>query len=89
MRNDFYKKPSPANDVYALILQDLEFAYQNLAKTYDDSAYLGRATCGAATAMLGKLHLNEHNYTIAKEYFKEILDSNLYMLTEDIGDNFD
>jgi len=89
MRNDFYKKPSPANDVYALILQDLEFAYQNLAKTYDDSADLGRATWGAATAMLGKLHLNEHNYTIAKEYFKEILDSNLYMLTEDIGDNFD
>lgn len=89
MRNDFYKKPSPATDVYALILEDLEFAYQNLPQSYDDSADLGRATWGAATAMLGKLHLNEHNYEGAKGYFKEILDSNLYMLTADIGDNFD
>jgi hypothetical protein len=46
-------------------------------------------TWGAATAMLGKFHLNEHNYEGAKEYFKEILDSNLYALTTDIGDNFD
>jgi tetratricopeptide (TPR) repeat protein len=89
MRDDFYKKPSPASEVYALILQDLEFAYQNLPQTYDDSADLGRATWGAATAMLGKLHLNEHNYAGAKEYFKEIMDANLYVLTADIGDNFD
>ena len=89
MRADFYKKPSPAADVYALILADLEFAYQNLPKTYDDSADLGRATWGAATAMLGKLHINEHNYEGAKSYFKEIIDSNLYALTANIGDNFD
>jgi hypothetical protein len=89
MRADFYKKPSPAADVYALIIADLEFAYQNLPKTYDDSADLGRATWGAATAMLGKLHINEHNYEGAKSYFKEIIDSNLYALTANIGDNFD
>jgi len=89
MRADFYKKPSPAADVYALILADLEFAYQNLPKTYDDSADLGRATWGATTAMLGKLHINEHNYEGAKSYFKEIIDSNLYALTANIGDNFD
>ena len=89
MRADFYKKPSPATDVYALILADLEFAYQNLPKTYDDNADLGRATWGAATAMLGKLHINEHNYEGAKSYFKEIIDSNLYALTANIGDNFD
>ena len=89
MRANFYKKPSPAADVYALILADLEFAYQNLPKTYDDSADLGRATWGAATAMLGKLHINEHNYEGAKSYFKEIIDSNLYALTANIGDNFD
>ena len=53
MRDEFYKKPSPASEVYALILQDLEFAYQNLPKSYDLSEDLGRATWGAATAMLG------------------------------------
>ena len=50
---------------------------------------MGRATWGAATAMLGKLHINEHNYDVAKGYFKEIIDSNIYSLTADIGDNFD
>ncbi len=89
MRNDFYKKPSPASEVNALILQDLEFAYQHLPQSYDNSSDVGRVTWGAATAMLGKFHLNEHNYEGAKEYFKEILDSNLYALTTDIGDNFD
>jgi hypothetical protein len=39
--------------------------------------------------MLGKFHLNEHNYEGAKGYFKEIIESNLYALTADIGDNFD
>lgn len=89
MRNDFYKKPSPAVDVYNLILEDLEFAYQNLPENYIDSQDKGRATWGAASAMLGKLHINEHNYEIAKKYFKEIIESNIYSLTDNIGDNFD
>lgn len=89
MRDEFYKKPSPASEVYSLILQDLEFAYQNLPQSYDDSSDLGRVTWGAATAMLGKLHINAQNYDIAKGYFKEIIDSNIYSLVADIGDNFD
>lgn len=89
MRKDFYKKPSPASEVYALILEDLEFAYQNLPQSYDNIEDLGRATWGAATAMLGKLHINEHHYDVAKGYFKEIIDSKIYSLTSNIGDNFD
>jgi len=89
MRSDFYKKPSPATKVYDLILTDLEFAYENLPMSYENSADLGRATWGAATAMLGKLHINEHNYEVAKAYFKEILDSNIYALTSNIAHNFD
>ena len=38
--------------------------------------------------MLGKLHINEHNYDTAKTYFKAILDSNGYSLTPHIGHNF-
>jgi hypothetical protein len=86
---DFYKSPSPAEDVYNLILSDLEFAYNNLPQQYQNNQDLGRATWGAATAMLGKLHINEHDYGAAKDKFKEILDSNLYSLTPNIGDNFD
>ena len=86
---DFYKSPSPANEVFNLIKSDLEFAYTNLPQQYESSQDLGRATWGAATAMLGKLHINARNYDLAKMKFKEILDSNLYSLTANIGDNFD
>jgi hypothetical protein len=86
-RDDFYKSPSPAEDVYNLILSDLEFAYEHLPKQYPNED-LGRATWGAATAMLGKLHINELDYISAKKYFGEILDSNLYSLVPNIGDNF-
>ena len=86
---DFYKPLSPAEDVYNLILSDLEFAYNNLPKQYENSQDIGRVTWGAAAAMLGKLHINEHNYTDAKDKFLEIINSNLYSLTANIGDNFD
>ena len=86
---DFYKSPSPANEVFNLIKSDLEFAYTHLPQQYENSQDLGRATWGAATAMLGKLHINARNYDLAKMKFKEILDSNLYSLTANIGDNFD
>ena len=55
---DFYKPLSPAEDVYNLILSDLEFAYNNLPKQYENSQDIGRVTWGAAAAMLGKLHIN-------------------------------
>lgn len=86
---DFYKSPSPAEDVYNLILSDLEFAYNNLPEQYENNQDIGRATWGAAAAMLGKLFINEHNYTDAKDKFQEIINSNLYGLTANIGDNFD
>ncbi|MDA9575881.1 RagB/SusD family nutrient uptake outer membrane protein [Flavobacteriaceae bacterium] len=86
---DFYKSPSPAEDIYNLILSDLEFAYNNLPEQYENNQDIGRATWGAAAAMLGKLFINEHNYTDAKDKFQEIINSNLYGLTANIGDNFD
>lgn len=86
---DFYKPLSPAEDVYNLILSDLEFAYNNLPEQYVNNQDMGRATWGAAAAMLGKLHINEHNYADAKDLFEEIITSNLYTLTANIGDNFD
>ena len=88
MRTDFYKTPSPAQEVLALIKSDLEFSYLHLPKTYNADDDQGRATWGAAAAMLGKLHINEHDYDTAKIYFKAILDSNVYSLTPHIGHNF-
>ena len=63
---DFYKSPSPANEVFNLIKSDLEFAYTNLPQQYENSQDLGRATWGAATAMLGKLHINARTIMILR-----------------------
>ena len=86
--DDFYQTPSPASEVFALILSDLEFAEKNLPLSYN-SANLGRATWGAAAAMLGKLHINERDFNQAKTYFQAIIESGIYSLTPNIGDNFD
>ncbi|MEL7531653.1 MAG: RagB/SusD family nutrient uptake outer membrane protein [Bacteroidota bacterium] len=86
---DFYKNPSPATEVFALILGDLEFAEANLPLVYASDDDLGRASWGAAAAMLGKLHINERDYAAAQPYFKQIIESGVYSLTANIGDNFD
>lgn len=87
-REELYQKLAPAEEVYNVILSDLEFAYNNLPKEYADEADLGRVTWGAAASMLGKLHINEKDFETAKRYFKEVIDSDLYDLVDNIEDNF-
>lgn len=70
-----------------VIIPDLEFAYDNLPTTYA-ATDKGRATWGAAAAMLGKVYLYAQDYNNAASYFKEVIDSNIYSLTTDIMDNF-
>ena len=64
VRSDFYKFSS-AQEVFSLIKSDLEFSYLHLPKSYNADEDQGRAT-GAAAAMLGKLHINEHNMILQK-----------------------
>ncbi len=88
LQEDFNKPLSPREDIYNLVKSDLEFAAANLPETRAaDQA--GRATWGSATAMLGKLHINERDYSTALGYFRSIVESGLYNLTPEIGWNFD
>lgn len=87
-REDLYQKLAPAEEVYNTILTDLEFAYENLPQEYANDDDTGRVTWGAAAAMLGKLHINEKDFETAKRYFKEIIDSDIYALVDNIEDNF-
>lgn len=70
-----------------IIIPDLEFAMANLPETWE-GADVGRITWGAATTMLGKVHLFEENWTEAANLFKQVIDSGIYALTRDITDNF-
>ena len=88
VEDDFNKPLSDREEILTtVILPDLMFARENLPESWDD-ANLGRATWGAATGMLGKVYLYEDDWDTAATYFKEIIDSGLYALVPNIGDNF-
>ena len=78
---------SPVGDIYELMINDLEFASNNLPlkSEYGDSD-LGRASKGAAQSLLGKVYLYSENYEMAETYFDQVMDSNEYQLLEDFSD---
>ncbi|WP_185154253.1 RagB/SusD family nutrient uptake outer membrane protein [Fulvivirga sp. M361] len=86
--SDFNQPLAPKEDVFALIDADLKYARENLPETWPPSD-VGRATWGAATAVLADLYINERDFATARDYLKEIIDSRLYSLTPEIGWNFD
>ncbi len=77
---------SPIASVYELIIDDLEFARENLPRKSEYSnSDLGRATWGAATALLGKVYLYDNDFPQAESLFGEVIDSGEYALM----DNFE
>jgi len=48
----------------------------------------GRATSGAAQALLGKLYMQTHQYEFASEQFIDVIESGQYRLLENYADNF-
>lgn len=91
--SEFYKTVSPAEEVEKFFLEDLEFAYANLSinyNNYKNAADRGRATKGAAAAVLGQQYLYKRDYAKAEVYFKDVITNPLYgySLTQNIGDNF-
>lgn len=76
-------------DIYQLIISDLELANNGL---WEKSEYapedLGRATKGAAQAMLLKVHLYNKNFAEAKRWGDSIILSNQYQLIANYADNF-
>lgn len=60
-----FKGKSPAADIYAFIIEDLTDAAQKLPETYGSSDN-GRATKGAANSLLGRVQMQNGDYTAAK-----------------------
>lgn len=74
--------------LYELIENDLTEAKKHLPTEYEDSGDLGRATWGAATALLGKTYMQQHKYGLAESEFQEVINSGLYELVPEFRDNF-
>ena len=81
-----YKAKSPAADVYALIIADLNDASAALPATYS-AADNGRATSGAANALLGRVQMQKGDYAAAKTALLKIYGK--YSLVANYMWNFD
>jgi hypothetical protein len=68
---------SSASDVYASIQNDLIFASENLAAI---ASQKGRATSGAALALLGKAYLYDKKYDMAAVTFDKLIATGNYRL---------
>jgi hypothetical protein len=77
-----------ADEVYTQIIEDLVAAKAGLPASYSSSADLGRATSGAAQALLAKVYLTRGSYALAAQEAGELITSNRYMLNAVFKDNF-
>lgn len=78
-----YSQPRVAkSEVYAKIIADLTDAEQKLPVSYAGND-IGRATRGAASALLGKVYLTAGDFTKAKDKLKEVVDAGTYKLLDD------
>ena len=81
-----YLAKSPAADVYALIISDLTAAVAALPASYGPSDN-GRATSGAANALLGRVQMQKGDYAAAKAALLQVYGK--YSLTAEYNWNFD
>lgn len=79
-----YKAKSPAADIYKLIISDLTDAASKLPTVAADQ---GRATKGAAYALLGRVNMQNGDYAAAKTAL--LNDYNKYSLVANFSNNFD
>jgi tetratricopeptide (TPR) repeat protein len=73
--------------VEAQVIADLQAAIPDLPNSYS-AAQLGRATKGAAQALLAKMYMQQHKYTEASALFTTLISSGRYSLVASYLDNF-
>ena len=81
-----FQGKSPATDIYAFIIADLTDAVQKLPDSYGASDN-GRATKGAANALLGRVQMQKGDYAAAKAALMTVYGK--YSLVDNYQWNFD
>jgi len=76
---------TPKAQVWAQIEKDLSDASALPTKTQWGTANDGRASTGAANALLGKVYMFEKKYPEAEVALKKVIDENTYSLLPDFG----
>lgn len=83
---DAYVARSPKADVYAAIIEDLEWSRDHLSSTY--RVGLGRATPMACTALLSKVYLEMGEHQLSADNAAIVINSNQFPLFTDFADLF-
>jgi hypothetical protein len=89
--NNYTPKRAPVAEVYAQIVADLQFADSNLPVTAasNDSLsikhQIGRATKGAADALLAKVYAQMGDYANCLVYCNKVIDGSQYTLLPDFA----
>ena len=84
---DGTKPRASADEVYAAIIADLTAAQTDLPISYSGND-LGRATSGAAAALLGRVYMQKGDYPNARTQFQKVINSGAYKLMDEYTDNF-
>ena len=83
---DAYEKDRiDQSKIYNQITDDLVYAEGSLPNFWGEGQE-GRATKGAALALLGKVYLTLHDFNNAKNKLEDVINSNQYELLTDYGD---
>ncbi len=91
VNSDEFQTRASKDDIYTVIISDLQFSVDNLPlKSATD---VGRATRGAAEALLAKVYLYDDgtgkpDYQKAYDLTKDIINSGQYALVSDYASNF-
>ena len=71
----------PVNDIYDFIISDLTDAEKLLPTTIPSNK--GKISIGAVKTLLAEVYLTMHNYDLAAQKLKEVIDMNAYSLVDD------
>jgi starch-binding outer membrane protein, SusD/RagB family len=77
-----------AEEIYNLIFDDLQYCETILPATYN-SSNTGRATSGAAKALMAKAYMQKGDFTNALDKSNEIIASGTYQLLPNLKDVYD
>ncbi len=74
------------DEIYALIVTDLQFAVDNLPVKGDANTEVGRASKGAAEGLLAKVYMYKANWQKVYDLTKDVISSGLYSLVKNKAD---
>jgi len=83
LKNDEFNTRASTDTIYQVIINDLQFAADNLPLKNDPNTAIGRANKGAAESYLAKVYLYLKNWQKAFDLSNDVINSNLYSLVPD------